>query len=699
MKKKIISFFKKNSHSSFKSKEIAKRLKLSTDEEIVSLKHFLYQLYEENFLTRNGKRYKLNQNPSAGKIIGELQISPGGFGFVISKDKRIGDIFIASRNISTAFHGDVVEVVLFAKRKGKNIEGQIVDVISRKRQSIVGTLCKSHVSYFVKPLEPEIHRDIYVDGENLKQAKEGDKVVVGNILWDTSLLNPEGEIIEVIGKSGSRDTEVASIAHEFNLPYKFSNKALEEAKIISDDFSEEELKDRIDFRNKTVFTIDPEDAKDFDDALSIEELDNGNYQIGIHIADVSHYVLLNTSLDKEALTRGNSVYLVGGVIPMLPESLSNNICSLVPNKDRLTFSVIVEMTQRGKVENYQIKKTIINSKRRFTYEEVQEIIEKKEGDYENEISLLNKLAQVLRKKRFREGGIEFSTPEIKFKLDENNLPIAIYRKEAKLSNMLVEEFMLLANKICATHFSTLKHKQSDPFIYRIHDLPDSEKIIEFSKFVKSLGYSFDPVSSKNTKQFHSLMIQIKGKEEEALINELAIRSMAKAIYSTKNIGHFGLGFKHYTHFTSPIRRYADLVVHRILFHYLSGNGKSIISPKKLDEISDHISATERSAIEAERASIKMKQIEYLENHIGEIFHAVISGVTYFGLFVKILDILAEGLVRVRDLEGDFYVYDEKNYSLIGKRTKKRYRLGDKVWVKLVRVDQEKSELDFIITEI
>lgn len=698
MKKKIITFFKNNSGSSFKSKEIVKRLKLKSEDEIVSLKHLLYQLYEENYLTRNGKRYKLNQKPVSGRVAGELQISPGGYGFVIADDKKLGDIFIASRNLSTAFSGDKVEVALFAKSKGKNTEGQIINVISRKRKNIVGTLKKSHVSYFVKPDEPEIHRDIYVDKEDLKDAKVGDKVIVGNIFWESSLLNPEGEIIEVIGKSGTADAEISSIAYEFNLPYKFSAKTLSEAEKIFESDIPQELNDRIDFRNNVVFTIDPIDAKDFDDALSIKLLENGNYKVGIHIADVSHYVPINSSLDKEASERGNSVYLVGGVIPMLPEKLSNNICSLVPGKDRLTYSVIVELTKRGKVGSYEIKKSIINSKRRFTYEEVQQIIENNKGDYKEEILMLNELAQTLRKKRFREGGIEFSTPEIRFELDENNKPTAISRKDMKESNMLVEEFMLLANRICAAHISGLHDRLALPFIYRVHALPDAEKIAEFSKFIRSLGYSFDVRASKNTKQFNSLMLQIKGTEEEALINELAIRSMAKAEYSTKNIGHYGLGFKYYTHFTSPIRRYSDIIVHRLLFHYLKGGRKSIYTPKKLEEIANHISATERSAIEAERFSIKIKQIEYLECLIGETFHAVISGVTHFGLFVKLLDILAEGLIRIRDLEGDFYVYDEKKYSLIGRRTRKQYRLGDKVWVKLVRVDQEKSELDFIITE-
>jgi ribonuclease R len=698
MKKKIISFFKQNSNSSFKRKEIAKRLKLGSEEDVVSLKHFLHQLYEENYLTKNGKRYKLNQNPTSGKVIGELRISPGGFGFVIPNDKRFDDIFIASRNLSTAFNGDTVEVVLFAKRKGKNVEGQIINVISRKKKNIVGTLQRSHVTYFVKADEPEIHRDIYIDKENLRGAKEGDKVVVGNLIWNSSLLNPEGEIIELIGKSGTKNAEISSIAYEFDLPFKFSTKALSEAEGIDENYSESDLNDRLDFRRNNVFTIDPADAKDFDDALSVETLKNGNYKIGVHIADVSHFVPINSHLDKNAYERGNSVYLVGGVIPMLPEKLSNNVCSLVPGKQRLTYSIIIELTKRGKVESYQIKKTVINSKRRFTYDKVQAIIENKKGEFENEILLLNELAQTLRKKRFREGGIEFSTPEIGFSLNENNKPVSVYRKEIKESNMLVEEFMLLANKICATHISKSNKRVAAEFIYRIHDLPETDKIIEFSKFVKSLGFSFDSGSLKNTKQFHALMLQIKGTEEEALVNELAIRSMAKAVYSTKNIGHYGLGFKYYTHFTSPIRRYADLMVHRLLFNVLNENKRSIFSPAKLEKISDHISTTERSAIEAERFSVKLKQIEYLENHVGETFHAIISGVTHFGLFVKILDILAEGLVRIRDLEGDFYVYDEKKYSLIGRRTKKQYRLGDKVWVKLIRVDNEKSELDFIITE-
>jgi ribonuclease R len=696
MKKKLIAFFKENPRTAFRSRDIAKKMHLTDDSEYASLKSFLHQLYQEDFLTRNGKRYRLNSLPLTGNISGELQVNQGGFGFVVLKNSKMGDIFIAERNLGTAFHGDLVEVSLFAKQKGRNIEGQISRIIKRKRDEIVGTLHKSKSFHFVKPDEPEIHRDIYVDG--LKSAKDGDKVIIGNIVWDNPMLNPEGDIVEVLGKSGSHDTEIISLAREFNLPYKFNEKTLQEAAIVSNVISPVELKDRVDFRDKNVFTIDPVDAKDFDDALSVETLDNGNLKVGIHIADVGHYVHQNSSLDKEALTRGNSVYFVGQVIPMLPEKLSNNICSLVPGEDRLTYSVIVEITRRGKLENYEIRKSIINSKRRFSYDEVQQIIEEEEGDFYDEIRILNNLAQTLRKKRLREGSIDFYTPEVKFELDSEGHPLSIYKKEIMDSNRLIEEFMLLANRIVAQNIAKPESGPVRDFLYRIHDTPDPEKILEFSKFVKSLGYTFDPHSSSRQNQLQKLIIAARDTEEEAVINELAIRSMAKAIYSGKNIGHYGLGFKYYTHFTSPIRRYADLMVHRLLYDYMSGEPTLKYKTSKLEEICDHISQTERNAVEAERMSVKLKQIEYLTGHIGEEFHAVISGLTRFGLFVKITENLAEGLIKLKDLEGDFFVYDEKKYSLVGRSTRKQYRLGDKLKVKLIRADLDRSELDFIIAE-
>ena len=698
MKKELKAFFNKNKNRGFKSKEIATKLGFTAEHEYASLKAALYKLEEESFVMRTGKRYQLNKVPSSNRLKGKLEVNRNGFGFVISKNESLGDVFIAARNLGPAFDGDIVEVELFAKQKGKNIEGQIVRVVERKRKEYVGIIKKSKSFFFISSDDPSIHRDIYINESKLRNAKTGDKVVVGNLVWDSSMLNPEGEVLEVLGKSGSHDTEIISLAREFELRYKFPVQVLSEADSISVIVPKEEIKNRIDFRNKNVFTIDPEDAKDFDDALSIERLDNGNFSIGIHIADVSHYVKKDSALDQEAGLRGNSVYFVGKVIPMLPEALSNQICSLVPNEDRLTYSVIVEVTQRGKIIDYSINKTIINSKRRFTYDEAQKVIDEGKGDLAEDILQLNKIAEIFRKKRMREGSFNFISPDVKFKLDESGVPVSIQVKETKQSNMLIEEYMLLANKIVAKHIAVPKSDSVKPFVYRIHDLPDQEKIIEFSRFVKTLGYSFDPNASSKSIGFQNLLNQIKGKAEEALINELAIRSMAKAVYSPNNIGHYGLGFKHYSHFTSPIRRYSDLIVHRLLFQYNNLKSGEIYSLAQLEEICENISASERNAVEAERFSVKQKQIEYLRNHQGSEFSAIISGITNFGIFVKITDILAEGLVKLRDLDDDYYMHDEKKYCIIGKRTRKQYRLGDKVQVKLIRVDEERSELDFIIID-
>jgi len=695
MKKEIKSYFKKNAGMGIKPTELAKRLRIDKEFEYSAMKAALHDLVDEEYLEKSGKRYKLNIG-AQGKLVGTITITEKGFGFVTLQNSNMNDIFIAARNLGTAFNRDTVEVALFAKQKGKNIEGQVVNVLKRNKEEIVGDLEKTNSFYFVKPYEKEIHRDIYISEKDLNGAKAGDKVVVHEIEWKSHLLNPEGRIKEILGKSGTYDTEIAALAREFNLPYIFPKQVLKEAEKIKHEIPEEECNRRLDLRSETVFTIDPVDAKDFDDAVSLEVLENGNYKLGVHIADVSHYVANRSHLDNESLKRGNSVYFVGKVIPMLPEKLSTDICSLVPYKDRLTYSVIAELTPSGKVESYEIAKTIINSKRRFNYDEAQEIIEKQSGDFYQELTLMNNLAKTLRTKRMSKGSINFITPEVQFELDQNGIPIGITKKVQKESHMLVEEFMLLANQVVAKHIGGARRKNPLPYIYRVHDLPDQEKIIEFSKFVKSLGYSFNPSSANKTKEFQKLLDKVKGTEEEALINEVAIRSMAKAVYSPDNIGHYGLGFRHYTHFTSPIRRYSDLVVHRLLFYYKDAKKGDLYTYDELEEISDHISATERSAISAERLSVKIKQAEFLQNHVGEEFHAVVNGVTHFGMFVELTQTLAEGLIKLRDLEDDFYVYDEKNYSLIGRRTKKRYRLGDKVVVKLIRVDKEKREIDFMI---
>jgi len=694
MKKKLKAFFKNHPGLGLKTKEIAKKLDISEEHEYAELKHLLYKLVEEGYLEKFGKRYRLNGNETT-KLIGTIQIiNEGDFGFVNLTNGK--DIFIAGKNLYTAFNGDKVEVKILPNKKGKNTEGIVIEIIERSFNEIVGTLHKSKSYYFVKPDDKKIHREFFVSERNLKTAKDGDKVVIGSIEWKSSDKNPEGKVIEILGKAGSYDAEIAAIAHEYGLSYKFPKKVLKEVEKISDEIPEEEYKHRLDLRNKIIFTIDPEDAKDYDDAVSIESLENGNFLVGIHIADVAYYVKMNSAIYEEALKRGTSVYIVGKVIPMLPERLSNVICSLVPYKDRLTFSVLAQISPEGKLLSYEIKKTIINSSRRFTYDEVQEIIEKQSGEFSEQIINLNRLAKKLRSARIKKGSINFFTPEVVFKLDKNGIPLEINIKQIKESNNLIEEFMLLANQIIAGHVRPKKGEPEIPFVYRIHDLPDKEKITEFARFVKSLGYSFDPNAANKSKQFQKLLDNVKGKEEEAVVNEIAIRSMAKAVYSTNNIGHYGLGFKYYSHFTSPIRRFPDLIVHQIIYNVISGTLEKNLSVEELEEICDHSSAQERNAINAERLSVKLKQIEYLKSKVGKEFNGLVSGITNFGIFIELNDTLAEGMIKLRDLEDDYYIFDEKNYSITGRRYGKRIRLGDKVKVKLIRVDEEKREIDFYL---
>ncbi len=697
MKKTIKTFFATNPNLVINAKTLGKKLKIKKKNYDL-FKSEIYALYKEGYLSKTGKRYRLNKS-TGKKYVGELQILFGqNYGFVILKDKNLNDVFIPEKHLYTAFDGDKVEVSLFAQRKGKNREGQIVNIVERKRKEIVGVLRKTKSFYVVEPDDSKLHKDIYVSPKKLNNAKDGDKVVVTKIVWDNPQLNPEGVISEVLGKAGSYDAEIASIARKFGIRYKFPNSVLYAAQQLTNTISEEEILKRIDFREKNVLTIDPKTAKDFDDAISIETLPNGNYSVGIHIADVSHYVTPGSPIFKEAEKRGTSVYLVGKVIPMLPEKLSNNICSLVPNEDRLTFSVIVEFTSNGNIVNYEIAKSVINSKRRFTYEEVQEIIETKKGDFTKEIMLLNSIASTLRKERTAKGSINFTTPDVEFVLDDLGTPIEIKIKESNESHHLVEEYMLLANKVISAHISKKDSSKKTPFVYRIHDLPDQEKLIEFSKFVKSLGYSFNPDLKQNfNSEIQKLLKSVAGTEEEAVVNEIAIRSMAKAVYSTQNIGHFGLGFSHYSHFTSPIRRFPDLIAHLLIFDFINKTHNNKFALKRLEEICDNSSLLERTAISAERLSIKLKQIEYLKNKIGKKFNGVISGITHFGIFVELNSTLAEGLLHLRDLDDDFYELDEKNHSIIGNNNNRVFRLGDKIEVILKSVDEDKKEIDFTLS--
>jgi len=696
MEKEIRDYFSKRPALKLKTKELGRMLNANTPRKYSNLKEALYNLMQDGFLEKSGKRFTQSKN-SDRVLIGTFQISKQGtYGFVILKNSNLRDIFIPEKYFGIAFHGDIVEVKLLSNKRGKNIEGKIIKIIRRKFDEIIGSVTKRKTNYFVVPNDKTIHTKFFIVNENLNGAEIGDLVIVRDVIWEHNSSVPEGKIAEVLGKIDSLGADTAAIAHEFDIQTQFPKSVENELNKHSTTIDHDEISKRLDLRGENIFTIDPIDAKDFDDAVSIKTLENGNKIVGIHIADVSHYVRKGTHIYNEALKRGTSVYLVGKVIPMLPEKLSNQICSLVPNEDRLTFSVILELDPNAVVKNYSINKSIINSKRRFTYEEVQDILNSGSGEYINELSDLNRVAHQLREERTAKGSINFSRPEVKFELDENGKPVTIEIKILQESNQLIEELMLLANRIIAGHFN--KGDINSPFVYRIHDKPEETKLNEFVLFVKSLGYTFNFKSKNLSKEFQKLLDQVSGTAEEAVVNEIAIRTMAKAIYSNLNIGHYGLGFKNYTHFTSPIRRFPDLLVHLQTYYYLENNINHSYSSDEIKEICEHCSLQERNAINAERLSVKLKQIEFLKDKLGYDFEGIVSGVTNFGLFVEVNENLAEGLVRLSDIDDDYYEYNEKNYSLIGRRTKKVFRLGDRISVKLIRVDEDKREVDFLIVD-
>ncbi len=631
-------------------------------------------------------------------VEGKVDLTNDGSAFIVTDDEFENDIFVAPRKLRNALNGDRVKVYVYAKSRGKNKEGEVIEILQRAKMEFTGIVKLSDRFAFFIPDDRKMMHDIFIPMAELNGAKNGIKAVAEITDWPADAKNPIGRIKHILGTQGENDTEMNAILAEYGFPLSFPAEVEHESEQISDRITEEEIAKRRDFRQVTTFTIDPFDAKDFDDALSFRLLENGNYEVGVHIADVSHYIEPDSALDKEALDRATSVYLVDRVIPMLPERLSNGLCSLRPKEDKLCFAAVFELDENAYIINEWFGKTVIHSDRRFTYEEVQEVIEAQAGEFDTEILKLNALAHKLRERKFKNGAISFETTEVKFKLDEQGKPIGVYVKERKDAHKLIEDFMLLSNRKVAEFVSKMgKGKHKYTFVYRVHDSPKPDALANFALFAARFGYKINTKSDKETaKSLNFLMEDVEGKKEQNVLTHLAIRSMAKAIYTTKSSSHYGLAFEHYTHFTSPIRRYPDVMVHRLLFHYLNGGHSA--NAEHYEKLCQHSSQMEKKAADAERASVKYKQAEYLRDQIGNIFSGVISGVTEWGMYIEIIENKCEGMVRLRDISDDFYTLDEKNYAIIGQRKKKVYQLGDEVKIKVKNVDLTKKQIDFTLVQ-
>lgn len=695
LKQMVLELFYKDSEKILTPRQICSMLAVSdlSTKQLVTVA--IEELSDDGYLEQK-ERGKFQLIAKTGYVVGIVDMTQKGYAFIVS-DELEEDIFVAGPNLNRALNGDKVRVYLNAKRKRKQPEGEVVEIIERAKTNFVGVVSMSKNFAFLVP-SGKNNFDIFIPKDKLKGAKEGQKAVAKITDWPARAKNPFGEIVDVLGEPGHNDTEMHAILAEFDLPYKFPERVNSAAEKLPVEITAEEISKRRDFRNITTFTIDPGDAKDYDDALSIQKLENGYWEVGVHIADVSHYVQPGSLIDNEAYERATSVYLVDRVVPMLPERLSNGVCSLNPNEDKLCFSAVFEIDDDATVRKHWIGRTVIHSNRKFSYEEAQQIIETGEGELKDEMLTLHRLAQKLRSGRYQNGAISFDRAEVKFKLDESGKPLGVYFKEAKESNQLIEEFMLLANKKVAETIGKVKDKsKARTFVYRIHDRPDPDKLESFNNFIGKFGYGLSlDAPGAISKSINNLLSSVKGRHEENVISTLAVRSMAKAVYSTRNIGHYGLSFEYYTHFTSPIRRYPDLMVHRLLERYLDG-GRSV-NAESFEEKCKHSSNMEQRAVNAERASIKYKQVEFMQDKVGQIYGGVISGVTDWGIYVELDENKCEGMVSIRDLTGDFYFFDEKNYCISGMHTNKCYQLGGEVKVKVVSANLEKKQIDFKLVE-
>ncbi|MCA0932964.1 ribonuclease R [Lutimonas saemankumensis] len=692
---KILDIFNKNSNRALNYKQIASKLEISDTNGRNQIIKELQWLKGQNRLDEVD-RGKFILVPMSHYHEGIVEVTSRGNAYVVCEDLE-HDIYIPSRNLNKALHNDYVKVYVYKRKKNKKQEGDIVEIIEREKSEFVGVLQKNKNFGFVIPDDPKMYVDIFISPEEMNDAKDGDKVLATITDWPKNSKNPFGRITKVLGRPGDHDTEIHSILLEYGLPYSFPEEVEAYASKIPIEITQKEIAKRRDMRKDLTFTIDPKDAKDFDDALSFRILENGNFEIGVHIADVSHYVKENTILEEEAYERATSVYLVDRVVPMLPEILSNNVCSLRPNEEKLTFSVVFEMNEKGHVVKPWFGRTVTYSDQRFTYEQAQEIIEGNTDGVKSSlveaITTLDGLAKKIRKRRMQNGAISFDKTEVKFNLDDKANPIGVYIKESRDANKLIEEFMLLANKKVAEFIS----KKKKTFVYRVHDEPNIDKLALLQGIITKFGYSINTNTRESTSDsLNKLLEDVHGKAESNMIETLTIRSMSKAIYTTDNIGHYGLAFDHYTHFTSPIRRYPDVMAHRLLQLYLDGNPS--VKAEKYEEKCSHSSEKEFLASKAERDSIKYMQIKYMQDHEDQEFEGVISGVTEWGIYVEIIENKCEGMVRIKDIQSDYFIFDEKQYALVGQADKRMYQLGDPVTVTVKNTDLERKHLDFNLIE-